>query len=90
MGSYDVALVYRDDDGKVQHVQAEKPTSTVRGRAPPSAPSWASSFPPAILGTALVGAAAGAGIGHALGGMSRSDAKELGEGASAMARPRWS
>ena len=36
-------------------------------------------FPPAVLGSALVGAAAGGGIGHALGGISRSDAKRLGE-----------
>ena len=36
-------------------------------------------FPPAVIGAAVVGAAAGGGIGHALGGMSRSDAKELGE-----------
>jgi uncharacterized membrane protein len=36
-------------------------------------------FPPSILGAAVVGAAAGGGIGHALGGMSRGDAKDLGE-----------
>ena len=36
-------------------------------------------FPPSILGAALVGAGAGGGIGHAMGGMSRSDAKELGD-----------
>ena len=36
-------------------------------------------FPPAIIGSAVVGAAAGGGIGHVLGGMSRRDAKELGQ-----------
>ena len=36
-------------------------------------------FPPSILGAAVVGAAAGGGIGHAMGGMSRGDAKELGD-----------
>jgi len=35
-------------------------------------------FPPAVLGSALVGAAAGGGIGHVMGGMSRGGAKELG------------
>ena len=30
-------------------------------------------------GSAVVGAVAGGGIGHAMGGMSRNDAKELGE-----------
>lgn len=34
---------------------------------------------PAVIGSAVVGAAAGARIGHALGGVSRSDAKELGD-----------
>jgi hypothetical protein len=36
-------------------------------------------FAPATLGSALVGAAAGGGIGHVFGGMSRGDAKEPGE-----------
>ena len=36
-------------------------------------------FPPAVIASAVVGAAAGGGIGHALGGVSRSDAKELGD-----------
>jgi uncharacterized membrane protein len=36
-------------------------------------------FPPAVIGAAAVGAAASGGIGHALGGMSRKDAKQLGE-----------
>lgn len=35
-------------------------------------------FPPSIIAAAVVGAAAGGGIGHAMGGMSRGDAKELG------------
>jgi hypothetical protein len=34
-------------------------------------------FPPALIGSAVVGAAAGGGIGHALGGMSRGDTKGL-------------
>ena len=36
-------------------------------------------FPPAILGTALVGAAVGAAGGHLWKGMSRSDVRDLGE-----------
>ena len=36
-------------------------------------------FPPSILVSGLVGAGAGALIGHLHGGMSRSDLKEIGE-----------
>ena len=36
-------------------------------------------FPPSILVSGLVGAGAGALIGHLHGGMSRSDLKEMGE-----------
>jgi uncharacterized membrane protein len=36
-------------------------------------------FPPSVLVSGLVGAGAGALIGHLQGGMSRSDLKEIGE-----------
>jgi uncharacterized membrane protein len=36
-------------------------------------------FPPSVLVSGLVGAGAGALIGHLQGGMSRSDLKEVGE-----------
>ena len=36
-------------------------------------------FPPSILVSGLIGAGAGALIGHLHGGMSRSDLKEIGE-----------
>ena len=36
-------------------------------------------FPPALIGSAVVGAGAGGLIGHLKGGMSRGDLKELGE-----------
>jgi uncharacterized membrane protein len=36
-------------------------------------------FPPSVLVSGLVGAGAGALIGHLEGGMSRSDLKEIGE-----------
>ncbi len=44
VGSYDVALMYKDDEGKVHVTKHEKPTSTVPGRAPQSAHSSESSF----------------------------------------------
>ena len=79
VGSYDVALVYKDDDGKVHVTKHEKPTQHGAWTGAAVGALVGIIFPPAILGSALVGAAAGGGIGHVLGGMSRGDAKELGE-----------
>ena len=75
VGTYDVALMSKDDEGKVHVTKHEKPTQ--HGAAVGALVGVI--FPPAVLGAAVVGAAAGGGIGHALGGMSRGDAKELGE-----------
>ena len=79
VGSYDVALVYKDDEGKVHVDQHEKPTQHGAWTGAAVGALVGIVFPPAILGSALVGAAAGGGIGHAMGGMSRGDAKELGD-----------
>ncbi len=79
VGTYDVALVYKDDDGKVHVTKHEKPTQHGAWTGAAVGALVGIIFPPAILGSAIVGAAAGAGIGHAMGGMSRSDAKELGD-----------
>jgi uncharacterized membrane protein len=78
-GSYDVALVYKDDEGKVHVTKHEKPTQHGAWTGAAVGALVGIIFPPSIIGAAVVGAAAGGGIGHALGGMSRSDAKELGE-----------
>ena len=79
VGTYDVALVYKDDDGKVHVTKHEKPTQHGAWTGAAVGALVGIVFPPAILGAAVVGAAAGGGIGHAMGGMSRSDAKELGD-----------
>lgn len=78
IGSYDVALMYKDE-GKVHVSKHEKPTQHGAWTGAAVGALVGIVFPPAVLGAAVVGAAAGGGIGHALGGMSRSDAKELGE-----------
>ena len=88
VGSYDVALVYKDDEGKVHVTKHEKPTQHGAWTGAAVGELVGIVFPPAILGSAVVGAAAGGGIGHAMGGMSRSDANELGDHFNA-ARPRW-
>lgn len=80
VGSYDVALMYKDaEDGKVHVTKHEKPTQHGAWTGAAVGALVGIIFPPSILGAAVVGAAAGGGIGHALGGMSRKDAKELGE-----------
>jgi uncharacterized membrane protein len=78
VGSYDVALMYKDDEGKVHVHKHEKPTQHGAWTGAAVGALVGVIFPPAILGSALVGAAAGGGIGHVMGGMSRGDAKELG------------
>jgi uncharacterized membrane protein len=76
VGTYDAAVLTKDEEGKVKIVdKTEKPTQ--HG-------GWAGLavgliFPPSILVGGLVGAGAGALIGHLHGGMSRLDLKEIGE-----------
>jgi uncharacterized membrane protein len=79
VGTYDSAVVTKDATGKV-HVNKDE-MATRHG-------AWGGAavgglvgilFPPAIIGTALVGAAIGGVGGHLWRGMSRADVKELGD-----------
>ena len=79
VGTYDAAVVTKDDAGKV-HVNKDE-TATRHG-------AWGGAavgavvgilFPPAVIGTAVVGAAVGGVGGHLWRGMSRADVKEFGE-----------
>lgn len=79
VGTYDAAVVTKDDAGKV-HVNKDE-TATRHG-------AWGGAavgavvgilFPPAVIGTAVVGAAVGGVSGHLWRGMSRADVKEFGE-----------
>lgn len=79
VGTYDAAVVTKDDAGKV-HVNKDE-MATRHG-------AWGGAavgavvgilFPPAIIGSALVGAAVGGVGGHLWRGMSRADVKEFGE-----------
>jgi uncharacterized membrane protein len=79
VGTYDAAVITKDDDGKV-HVNKDE-TSTRHG-------AWGGAgvgaligilFPPSIIGTAIVGAAVGGVSGHLWKGMSRADVKEFGD-----------
>lgn len=79
VGSYDVALMSKDEDGKVHVTKHEKPTQHGAWTGAAVGALVGVLFPPAVVASAVVGAAAGGGIGHALGGMSRKDAKALAE-----------
>jgi uncharacterized membrane protein len=79
VGTYDAAVVTKDFAGKV-HVNKDE-MATRHG-------AWGGAavgavvgilFPPAIIGTAIVGAAVGGVGGHLWRGMSRADVKEFGE-----------
>jgi uncharacterized membrane protein len=79
VGTYDAAVITKDDAGKV-HVNKDE-MATRHG-------AWGGAavgavvgilFPPAIIGSAIVGAAVGGVGGHLWRGMSRADVKELGE-----------
>jgi uncharacterized membrane protein len=79
VGSYDVALVRKDADGKVHVMKHEKPTQHGAWTGAAVGALVGILFPPSIIGSAIVGSAAGGLIGHLWRGMSRGDAKDLGE-----------
>lgn len=79
IGTYDAAVVTKDEYGQV-HVNKDE-TATRHG-------AWGGAaiggflgllFPPALLGSAALGAAAGGVSGHLWRGMSRADVKEFGD-----------
>lgn len=79
VGTFDAAVVTKDDKGKV-HVNKDEKAFRIG--------AWGGAavgavvgllFPPAIIGTAVVGGAIGALTGHFWKGLSRNDVKELGE-----------
>ncbi len=79
VGTYDAAVVTKDSSGKV-HVNKDEMATRHGGWGGAAAGAVVGIlFPPAILGSALVGAAIGGVGGHLWRGISRSDVKELGE-----------
>jgi uncharacterized membrane protein len=79
VGTYDAAVLTKED-GKVKIVdKIEKPTQHGGWAGLAVGAALGLIFPPSVLVSGLVGAGAGAVIGHLRGGMSRSDLKEIGE-----------
>ena len=79
IGTFDSAVIRKDDDGKVRVTKTEKPTQHGAWTGAAVGALVGIIFPPAILGSPIVGAGAGGLIGHISRGMSRGDLKELGE-----------
>jgi uncharacterized membrane protein len=79
VGTYDAAVVTKDDAGKVHVNKDEMATRHGAWGGAAAGAVVGILFPPSIIGTALVGAAAGGVGGHLWRGMSRSDVKELGD-----------
>ena len=79
VGSYDAAVVTKDDQGKVHVNKDEMATRHGAWGGAAAGAAVGLFFPPAIIGTAIVGAAVGGISGHLWRGMSRADVKELGE-----------
>ena len=79
VGTYDVALITKDPEGKIHVEKHEKPTQHGAWGGIAVGALVGVLFPPSVLGAAVVGGLAGGIGGHLKGGMSRDDAKELGE-----------
>ncbi len=79
VGSYDAAVIYKDDDGKVHVNKDEMATRHGAWGGVAAGAVIGLLFPPTIIASAAVGAAVGGVGGHLWKGMSRSDVKELGE-----------
>jgi uncharacterized membrane protein len=80
VGTYDAAIVIKTEEGKVEIVdKIEKPTQHGGWTGLAVGAAIGLIFPPGILLGGLVGAGAGALIGHLHGGMSRQDVKDIGE-----------
>ena len=79
IGTFDSAVIYKDDEGKVHVTKTEKPTQHGAWTGAGVGALVGLVFPPAIIASAVVGAGAGGLIGHLRGGVSRDDLKELGD-----------
>ena len=79
IGTFDSAVIRKEPDGKVRVTKTEKPTQHGAWTGAGVGALVGILFPPALIGSAIVGAGAGGLIGHLSRGISRGDLKELGE-----------
>ena len=79
VGTYDTAVVRKDENGKV-HVNKDEMATRHGGWGGAAAGAVVGIlFPPSIIATAVVGGAIGGISGHLWRGMSRADVKDLGD-----------
>ena len=79
VGSYDAAVVTKDASGKVHENKDETATRHGAWWGVAAGAALGVIFPPSVLGAAAVGGAVGGVSGHLARGMSRSEAKQLGD-----------
>jgi uncharacterized membrane protein len=79
VGAYDAAVVTKDAAGKVHENKDETATRHGAWWGVAAGAAVGVIFPPAILATAAAGGVIGGVSGHLAKGMSRSQAKDLGE-----------
>lgn len=79
VGTYDAAVVTKDDAGQVHVNKDEMATRHGAWGGAAAGAVVGILFPPSMIGTALVGAAVGGVSGHLWRGMSRADVRELGD-----------
>jgi uncharacterized membrane protein len=79
VGSYDAAVVTKDAGGKVHENKDETATRHGAWWGVAAGAALGVIFPPSVLGAAAAGGVVGGVSGHLARGMSRSQAKQLGE-----------
>jgi uncharacterized membrane protein len=79
LGTYDAAVITKDDHGHVHVDKHEKPTQHAAWTGVAAGAVIGIIFPPSLLVGAAAGGLAGGLMGHFWKGMSRKDVKELGE-----------
>ena len=78
IGTFDSAVIRKEEDGKVRVTKTEKPTQHGAWTGAGVGAVVGLVFPPALIGSAIVGAGAGSLIGHFSRGIPRGDLKDLG------------
>jgi uncharacterized membrane protein len=79
IGTYDAALVTKDEHGKVHVHKHEKPTEHGAGTGIGVGAVIGLLFPVSLIGSAVAGGTAGGVIAHFWRGLSRGDMKDIGE-----------
>ena len=79
VGSYDAAVITKDADGKIHESKHETATRHGAWWGVAAGAAVGVLFPPSIIGAAAAGSVIGGISGHLAKGMSRSQAKELGD-----------